>query len=121
MVSDAYQVQIARTLYNNVYRCRLLDSVGNVKGFLRVLPSLPLDRSQVPQDAPKAVPFLYVIVEDADINKDNLIDFEERTAYALMLRFATETVNFDHCEFYYPSPAFVFDDKRADENNPYLM
>ncbi len=114
MASDAYQVQVARTLYDNVYRCRLSDAYGNIKGFLRVLPSLPLDRSQVPADAPQVPPFLYVVVEDADINKDNLIDFEERTAYALLRRFATETVNFDHCEFYYPSPAFIFQEEGAE-------
>jgi hypothetical protein len=47
-------------------------------GRLTIVPAMPLDRSQVPPDAPEVKGYLLVIVEDADINKDNLIDFEER-------------------------------------------
>lgn len=113
MSSGAYQLKLVRTLYDNVYRCRLTDEDQNPVGFLRVIPSIPTDRSQLPEDAPVVPAFLYVIVEDADINKDNLIDFEERTSYALLKRFSTEVVAFEHCEFYYPSPAFVFEQPDA--------
>ena len=54
-----------------------------------------------------------VIVKDADINKDNLIDFEERASYALLKRFSTEAIAFQHCQFYYPSPAFIFEQPDA--------
>ena len=45
--------------------------------------------------------------------KDNLIDFEERASYALLKRFSTEVINFQHCKFYYPSPAFIFEQPDA--------
>ena len=82
------------------------------------VPAMPLDRSQVPPDAPEVKGYLLVIVEDADINKDDLIDFEERTSLAILKRFATEAIAFEHCEFYYPSPAFVFGQKEAAATNP---
>ena len=48
----------------------------------------------------------------------HLIDFEERTSLAILKRFATEAIAFEHCEFYYPSPAFVFGQKEAAATNP---
>ena len=69
--------------------------------------------SRVPEDAPSVPAYLLVIVDDADINKDNLIDFEERASYALLKRFSTEAISFQHCQFYYPSPAFIFEQADA--------
>lgn len=116
MANGAFKLQLSRTLYDNVFRVRLMDEYNETKGFLRVIPSIPTDRSFVPEDAPVVPAILVVIVEDADINKDNLIDFEERASYALLKRFATEEIAFEHCEFYYPSPAFVFDQPDAVTN-----
>ena len=109
MSNGAYSLKLARTLYDNVYRCRLFNDNQQPVADMRIVPSIPMDRSQVPVDAPVVPAFLLVIVDDADINKDNVIDFEERASYALLKRFSTEVINFQHCEFYYPSPAFYFD------------
>lgn len=109
MKQAAYSVKLARTLYDNTYRCTLKNENEQVIGTLRIIPTLPLDRAEVPADAPVVPPFLLVIVDDADINKDNLIDFEEKTSFALLKRFATEDIVPQHCQFYYPSPAFVFE------------
>lgn len=111
MNSNAYSVKLARTLYDNVYRCRLLNENEQPIGDLKIIPVIPTPRDQVPEDAPVVQAYLCVIVCDADINKDNLIDFEERTSLALLKRFATETISFQYCEFYYPSPAFIFEQK----------
>ncbi|MCQ2363609.1 MAG: hypothetical protein MJ041_04695 [Acidaminococcaceae bacterium] len=108
-MNSSYTVKLARTLYDNVYRCRLLNENEQPIGDLQIVPVLTTPRSQLPEDAPEAQPYLLVIVRDADINKDNLIDFEERTSLALLKRFATEEVSFQYCEFYYPSPAFIFE------------
>lgn len=113
MSSGAYNLRLARTLYENVYSCRLFNEMQQPIGVLEIIPSIPLDRSQIPEDAPDAPAYLLVIVKDADINKDNLIDFEERASYALLKRFSTEVVSFQHCEFYYPSPAFIFEQPDA--------
>ncbi len=103
-----YKLRLARTLYNNFYRARLQDANGEDAGQLLIVPGLPLDRSQLPENAPVADPYLLVIVEDANINKDNVVDSEEGVSRAVLGKFTTETTAFNHCEFYYPSPAFYF-------------
>ncbi|PWM78611.1 MAG: hypothetical protein DBY32_03775 [Phascolarctobacterium sp.] len=111
--NNAYTLRLAKTLFENIYAAQVLNDNKDVIGKLRIMPCLPVDRSLVPADAPEVSPFLLVIVDDADINKDNLIDFEERVSYALLKRFSTETVAFAHCQFYYPSPAFIFEQPGA--------
>ena len=96
MSSGAYSLRLARTLYDNVYHAMLYN-----------------ENQQPIGDAPEVPAYLLVIVKDADINKDNLIDFEERASYALLKRFSTEVVSFQHCKFYYPSPAFIFEQPDA--------
>ena len=94
MSSGAYTLKLSRTLYNDTFRAQLLDENQQVIGHLRIVPGVPLDRSLVPEDAPSVPAYLLVIVDDADINKDNLIDFEERASYALLKRFSTESNQF---------------------------
>ena len=94
MSSGAYTLKLSRTLYNDTFRAQLLDENQQVIGHLRIVPGVPLDRSLVPEDAPSVPAYLLVIVDDADINKDNLIDFEERASYALLKRFSTEAISF---------------------------
>lgn len=113
MSSGAYSLRLARTLYENVYHAMLYNENQQPIGDLEIIPNIPLDRSQVPEDAPEVPAYLLVIVKDADINKDNLIDFEERASFALLKRFSTEVINFQHCKFYYPSPAFIFEQPDA--------
>ena len=70
MSNGAYSLKLARTLYDNVYRCRLINDNQQPVADMRIVPSIPTDRSQVPEDAPVVPAFLLVIVDDADINKD---------------------------------------------------
>jgi len=117
MNNQAFVLHVGRTLYDNLYSVRVFDAQNNPRGMLRVIPQFPLDRSVVPADAPEAKPFLLVIVDDADINKDNLIDFEERASSALLSKFATDDAPFMRCQFYYPSPAFIFTQEGALESD----
>lgn len=109
MNKKPWTVKLTKTLYHNTYRTVLSNENEEVVGKLRVVVGLPLERSEVPENAPEVPPFLLVIVDDADINKENLIDFEERASLALLKRFATEDFLPQHCQFYYPSPAFIFE------------
>ena len=109
MKQAALSVKISKTLYQDTYRCILQNDNDETIGTLRVLPIFPLDRNEVPANAPEVPPFLLVIVDDADINKDNLIDFEERASFSLLKRFSADNFLPQHCQFYYPSPAFVFE------------
>ena len=108
-----YNLRLARTLYNNFYRARLSDANGEDAGQILIVPGLPMDRSLVPPSAPEAKPYLLIIVEDANINKDNVVDFEEGVSRAVLDKFTTETMNLEQCEFYYPSPAFYFTQDEA--------
>lgn len=109
-------LSVARTLYHNTYRCTIKDSNEEVIGLLRIIPGLPLDRSELPEDAPDVPPFLLVIVDDADITKENLLAFEENISVSLLERFATETTRPKYCQFYYPSPAFIFTDDNTKQS-----
>lgn len=109
MSNSAYNLRLQRTLFENFFRAILQDENKRVIGNLTVIPNIPLDRSMVPQDAPEVPAVLLVIVDDADINKDNLIDFEERASYAILKRFSTEEIAFQQCFFYYPSPKYMGD------------
>lgn len=105
------KLTVAKTLYHNTYRCTIVNNQEEVIGLLRIIPGLPLDRSQLPEDAPEVPGFLLVIVDDADITSENLLNFEENISVSLLERFSTESTKFKYCQFYYPSPAFIFSDK----------
>ena len=109
------KLAVAKTLYHNTYRCTITDDKSEVIGLLRIVPGLPLDRSQLPEDAPEVPGFLLVIVDDADITSENLLNFEENVSVSLLERFSTETTKFKYCQFYYPSPAFIFSDKNLQQ------
>ena len=53
MSSGAYQLRLVRTLYQNVYGCMLYNENQQPVGQLEIVPNIPLDRSQVPEDAPE--------------------------------------------------------------------
>ncbi len=107
------KLSVSKTLYHNTYRCVIADNDDNTIGLLRIVPGIPLEREQLPQDAPEVPFFLLVIVDDADINSDNLLNFEENVSVSLIERFSTETSKPKYCQFYYPSPAFVFSDQNV--------
>ena len=97
------RVRLARTLFNNFYRARIQDNQGEDVGMLLIVPALPLDRSVLPENAPNAEPYLLVIVEKGDFNKDTVIEFEECISRIILDKFTTETMPFSYCEFYYMS------------------
>lgn len=101
-------IKVSRTLYFNTYSCLVLNEQNETIAHLKVLPQFPLAKDEIPADAPEVPPFLVVFVEDADIDQNNLIDFEENVSVALLNRFATENSAPFNCQFFYPSPAFFF-------------
>lgn len=112
-------VKVSKTLYFNQYSCTVSNDQKDVIAFLKVFPQFPLSRDEVPNDAPEVPPFLLVLVEDADINKNNLIEFEENVSVLLLNRFSTENSVPFNCRFFYPSPAFFFNPDNLTNNiNP---
>lgn len=116
LITDKPIIKITKTLYFNTFRCLVTDEEHNIYGTLKVIPGLPLDRSEVPENAPEVSPFLLILVEDADVTKDTLLDFEEKVSRAVMDRFKTDDFKPLHCQFFYPSPAFIFDNQEDLKN-----
>ena len=106
-MTPQYTLKLAKTLWENTYRGIVLDVSGNYLASLVIVPQIPLDRSVVPTDAPRAIPYALVLVEDAKITADNFVDFEANTAPILLAKLTTSDFNPEHCRFMYPSPAFM--------------
>lgn len=98
------RVQMARTLWHNAYRARITDSAGEYVATLRLLPQLPLDQSELPEDAPDAKLYLIILVEDAPLlTEKTLGDFENGVSIAVMEELTKLTMYADSCQFVYPN------------------
>lgn len=102
-----YTLKLAKTLWHNTYRGAVLDASGKYVASLLIVPQIPLDSSEVPPDAPQAIPYALVLVEDAQITANNLIEFESTLAPIILARLTTAVFIPEHCRFTYPSPAFM--------------
>jgi len=102
-------VTMARTLWFNTYRCKVTDDLGNYIAVLRIMPTIPLDRSEVPADAPEVVPFITVLVEDATFDDSEMVPFEIRMSEILIKELTNEYFKPEFCQFFYPSPPHMFE------------
>lgn len=121
MQKSKFILKVSKTLYHNTYRCVVQNEQAIVCAHLSVIPQFPLSREEIPTDAPEVPPFLTVLVEDADIDQNNLIAFEENLSVALLDRFTTENAAPHSCQFFYPSPAFFFADKNLTNESVILQ
>lgn len=97
-------LKIAKTLWLNTYRGALHDALGQYVATVRIIPAVPLDREEVPADAPEARPYLTVLVEDAAIPLDQLVEFETAATDVLLRLLSRETFRPEFIQFFYPSP-----------------
>ena len=102
--SGAMTLKIAKTLWFNSYRGVINDALGQYVATIRIMPAIPLDRQDVPQDAPEARPYLTVLVEDAAVSLDQLIEFETAATDVLLQAFAREAFKPEFIQFFYPNP-----------------
>lgn len=104
MFNTPFSVKLARTLWLNAYRARVTDSLGEYCATLRLLPQIPLDRQDVPENAPEAKLYLVILVEDAPLlSGQNLIHFENPLAAVVMEELAKRGMYPDSCQFVYPN------------------
>lgn len=94
-------IQLMATLWENTYRGALKDQNGNYLGTVRVIVNVPLPPEQLPENAPQVPPQLLVLVEDAVLKADDIIDFETLFSVKIRERFKNQI---DHVFFFYPSP-----------------
>ena len=97
-------VQLSRTLWFNTFRGKVTDADGTYIASVRIIPTVPLDRSEVPADAPEAIPCLTVLVDDGIITTDDLVAFEAKLAPILLAKFKREDYKPELCQYFYPSP-----------------
>jgi hypothetical protein len=104
MENSTLRIQLARTLWHNAYRARVTGAGDDYMATLRLLPQLPLDRSEVPENAPDAKLYLIILVEDAPmLSEANLTDFEDGVSVAVMEELAKLSMYADSCQFVYPN------------------
>ncbi|EAX47836.1 hypothetical protein TcarDRAFT_1525 [Thermosinus carboxydivorans Nor1] len=98
-------LQLARTLWSNMYRGKVADASGEYLATIRIIAHMPLDRSDVPADAPVVKPYLTVLIEDGAITPATLVEFESELSDLLLAKFRSEQFFPEFCQFFYPSPA----------------
>ena len=103
-------LKMAKTLWFNTYRGIFSDALGEYVAAVRIIPAIPLDRQEVPEDAPEARPYLTVIVEDATISLDQLVEFETAATDVLLNALAKEPFKPEFVQFFYPNPSIESDE-----------
>jgi hypothetical protein len=101
--ATGWRIKLARTLWFNTYRAMVEDAAGEYVATLRLIPAIPLDRADVPADAPEVEPYVLVLVEDAVFAEEELINFEAGVAELLLEKMAQPNFNPAFCQFAYPS------------------
>lgn len=97
-------VKLSRTLWFNIFRGKVTAEGGEYIASVRIIPTVPLDREELPPDAPEAVPCLTVLVDDGIITADDLVSFEAKLAPLLLAKFEREDFKPELCQYFYPSP-----------------
>ena len=107
------KLTLARTLWFNTYRANITNTDDEHICLVRLIPTLPLDRSKVPDDAPVVESYVIVIVEDAEVTDDQLVVFE--TAISNLLHKELPHLGFTPamCHFFYPSPPHMLKDEAS--------
>lgn len=100
----ALKVNLSRTLWFDFYRGKVTDSEGVYIASIRIVPTVPLSREELPPDAPEAIPCLTVLVDDALVTTDDLVSFEAKLAPLLLAKFERDDFKPELCQYFYPSP-----------------
>lgn len=102
---DAYHVSLMRTLWQYMYSGTVFDAMDHYVARIRVILGVPLDRSEVPANAPEAQDFITVLVEDTVLTPGDVIDFETALSKIIVKKAASPYFHPAQCMFFYPSPA----------------
>lgn len=101
---DPYRIDLMRTLWENTYRGTIFDYKEQYVATIRIVFSIPLDRSEVPDNAPVVAPAVIVLVEDTTITPLQIVDFEQALSKIIMKKVMSEYFRPDRIMFFYPSP-----------------
>jgi|GEM_PF-215237 len=87
------------------YRGTIFNYKEQYVATVRLIFSIPLDRSEVPENAPEVNPVIIVLVEDTTLSPLEIVDFEQAMTPILAKRLASEYFQPDRIMYFYPSPA----------------
>lgn len=74
---DPYHIDLMRTLWENTYRGTVFDYKEQYVATIRLILSIPLDRSEVPENAPEVNPSVIVLIEDTILSPLEVVEFEQ--------------------------------------------
>jgi hypothetical protein len=106
-VETVINIKLARTLWFNIYRGQVTDAAANYVASLRVIPAMPLERSEVPDEAPQVDPYIIVLVDDGAFGRDQFVHFETAVAKVLIDQMSRPDFAPAYCQFAYPNAAEI--------------
>ena len=113
---DLYHIDLMRTLWENTYRGTVFDYKEQYIATVRIIFSIPLGRSEVPENAPKVNPVIIVLVEDTILSPLEIVDFEQAMTPILAKRLTSDAFFPDRIMYFYPSPVDGAETKDKPEN-----
>ncbi|MDU2417452.1 hypothetical protein [Negativicoccus succinicivorans] len=115
--NKTYRVDLMRTLWQHTYRATIFDASDAYAATIRIILGIPLDRAEVPENAPEVKDYITVLVEDTVIKPQDIIAFEEQITRLIMEKSASEEFQPTHCLFFYPSPAETLLKEQEEQEN----
>lgn len=107
MIFDQLELKFAKTLWQDVYRVWVLNAEGMQVASLRVIPCLPLESHELPENAPNVGPVLLVTVDIAEVAPTQILEWENALALKILAQFSHQEPVPRECQFFYPSPLEV--------------
>ena len=74
---DSYHIDLMRTLWENTYRGTVFDYKEQYVATIRLILSIPLDRSEVPENAPNVNPSVIVLIEDTILSPLEVVNLNK--------------------------------------------
>lgn len=114
---ELYHINFLRTLWENTYRGTVFDCTDRYVATIRMVLGVPIDRSELPDNAPTVAPLVIVLVEDTILTPKDVLDFESVMSKIIVKKASSEYFHPDRCLFFYPSPAESFDNEAAQQQS----
>ena len=114
---DPYHIDLMRTLWENTYRGTVFDYKEQYVATIRLILSIPLDRSEVPENAPKVNPSVIVLIEDTILSPLEVVEFEQIMSKIITKKVSSEYFQPDRIMYFYPSPSDVAETANRNVDN----
>ena len=99
---DPYHIDLMRTLWENTYRGTVFDYKEQYVATIRLILSIPLDRSEVPENAPEVNPSVIVLIEDTILSPLEVVEFEQIMSKIITKKVSSEYFQPDRIMYFYP-------------------